>query len=85
MKSMANNNSNNGNGNGHSHKGKPPGRYCIKRVAMCSACHADGLKPKEQSLEIGATDWGLQIFCSRHNKNVAHLSFVGQNILWNVD
>lgn len=84
---MVNNNSNNGksDGIGHGHKGKPPGRYCIRRVAMCSACHVDGLKPKDQSLEIGSTDYGIQIWCRRHNKNVAHLGLTGLNVPWNVD
>lgn len=72
-------------GNGSGHPGKPPGRYCIKKVAMCARCHAEGVPYIEQDLEFGATDWGFQIWCRRHNRNVLHANLTGLTVPWNID
>ena len=51
--------------------------HCVKCLDELPA----GESPKEyQWLEIGWTERGLQIWCSRHNENVLHLDLDSQKL-----
>lgn len=54
----------------------------IINYVHCSKCYEelpDGLSMKErQQLEVGFTDKGLQVWCKRHDCNVCHIDFEGQ-------
>lgn len=54
----------------------------IKSFFHCGLCMAElprGTSPREYgSLEIGFTPLGVQVWCKRHEVNVAHIDFEGQ-------
>ena len=54
----------------------------ISSFIHCGKClpeKPDGQSPREwASLEVGFTEIGLQIWCKRHEVNVAHIDFQGQ-------
>jgi hypothetical protein len=31
-------------------------------------------------MDVGFTDWGVQVWCRRHKVNVVHIDFQGQKI-----
>jgi hypothetical protein len=51
----------------------------IKGFAHCARCVVEkprGVSPREwTSLEMGATDDGIQVWCKRHNMNVIHVRY----------
>ena len=57
-------------------------RNCMSMMLHCGLCLREkppGVSPREYaSLEIGYTEIGLQIWCKRHECNVAHIDFEGQ-------
>ena len=47
---------------------------------LCLAELPDGQSPEEYDyLNIGLTPWGIQVWCRRHDCNVVHIDFEGQN------
>ena len=60
----------------------------ISHQIVCSKCEAEFLAGQTDSaslqsysqLDVGFTDIGLQVWCLRHDGNVAHIDFEG-NIL----
>lgn len=56
----------------------------IHQYIHCAECINElpaGMSPKEyQTLEIGWTEKGLQIWCAWHGKNVLHLDFANQKL-----
>ncbi len=54
----------------------------IKLYLHCTVCleaKPDGVSPKEWSqVQVGFTDVGIQIWCDRHDINVAHIDFEGK-------
>jgi hypothetical protein len=55
--------------------------YQIKQFFHCGRCFKDkpaGVSPQAYArFEVGWTDVGLQVWCTRHNANVAHIDFEG--------
>jgi hypothetical protein len=58
-----------------------PNELSIKAYIHCKICldeRPNGVSPQEFSkIEVGWTDLGLQVFCSRHHANVIHVDFEG--------
>jgi hypothetical protein len=56
----------------------------IGRYFHCAECLRE--KPDDQSpgewarLAVGFTNAGVQVWCTRHDRNVVHLDFLGQKI-----
>lgn len=61
-----------------------PTTLSITAYMHCGKCIDElprGVSPSEyQRLEIGLTDIGLQVWCKRHNLNVAHIDFDGAKV-----
>lgn len=63
-------------------------KYHIKQPIICKACEdelqtgtSSGQSLRQfQKLDIGLTDYGVQIWCQRHNKNVCHFNFDGKQV-----
>lgn len=56
---------------------------CIQSYFHCRRCVLErpkGFTGKKwpQLLEVGFTPIGLQVWCKRHNLNIAHIDFEGQ-------
>lgn len=57
-------------------------RNCIETYLHCGLCLNE--KPANQSpqqwvqMEVGFTKIGMQVWCKRHDVNVAHIDFQGQ-------
>ena len=55
---------------------------CIRAFFICGLCHAecpDGMSLQTFArLEAGFTQFGLQVWCRRHNCNVIHINFEKQ-------
>jgi len=57
----------------------------ISHQIVCSKCEAEFLAAQTDSaslqsysqLDVGFTDIGLQVWCRRHDGNVAHIDFEG--------
>ncbi|HCP18661.1 MAG TPA: hypothetical protein DIT62_05275 [Alphaproteobacteria bacterium] len=57
----------------------------ISHQIVCSKCESEYLAGQTDSsslqsysqLDVGFTDIGLQVWCRRHNGNVAHIDFEG--------
>jgi len=58
------------------------GKLSIISYVHCGKCLRElpaDMSPKEwASLEIGFTELGLQVWCKRHEVNVMHIDFQGQ-------
>ena len=59
----------------------------IDSYVVCSKCAEEvaHIKPKISlqdyaSVDIGFTRWGLQVWCRRHQTNIAHVDFNGQQL-----
>ena len=56
----------------------------IAQYMHCAECLKelpDNLTPMEYSrTQTGWTEKGLQIWCNRHDLNIAHLDFLGQKV-----
>jgi hypothetical protein len=54
---------------------------CIQMYWHCRRCLAEKpehISPREWAqIEVGTTELGLQVWCKRHNANVAHIDFEG--------
>ncbi|HEV2329212.1 MAG TPA: hypothetical protein VGY56_10530 [Verrucomicrobiae bacterium] len=54
---------------------------CIQVYFHCKQCIAElppGTSPREYAqLEVGWTELGIQVWCKRHEYNVAHIDFEG--------
>lgn len=57
----------------------------IKMFFHCAKCLAEkpaGVSPREWvRLEVGWTEEGLQVWCVRHEMNVADIDFRGQKVV----
>jgi hypothetical protein len=66
-----------------------PNNNCITAYLHCALCLQElpsGISPKEWSrTQTGFTELGLQIWCNRHEVNVAHINFQGQQHPANLD
>jgi hypothetical protein len=55
--------------------------YQIKQFFHCGRCVKDkppGISYKAYAcFEVGWTEFGLQVWCARHNANVVHIDFEG--------
>lgn len=64
-----------------------PATLCIEGYMHCSICiqeKPDHVSPADyQRLSVGWTEVGLQVWCRRHNVNVAHIDLLGQKINMN--
>lgn len=53
----------------------------IKMFFHCRRCLAErpeGMSPGEyRQLDVGWTDLGIQVWCTRHNCNIVHIDFEG--------
>lgn len=62
--------------------------YRIRRTIVCNRCVDDvaegtagDVSIREYSrLDVGLTDRGIQVWCQRHDINVAHIDFGGQRV-----
>ena len=49
----------------------------IKGYIHCAECRKElpyGITPKEyQNIEVGWTDFGVQVWCKRHDREVVHI------------
>ena len=58
----------------------------ISSFFHCRRCLEElpkGVAPREWlHLEIGWTEKGVQVWCVRHEMNVAHIDFMGQKVTW---
>jgi hypothetical protein len=57
----------------------------IKLFLHCGQCVEEaiskGVSPADyQSIEAGWTPIGLQVWCKRHDKNIIHIDFQGQQL-----
>jgi hypothetical protein len=56
----------------------------IKVFFHCKKCLEeipDGVSPREWvRMEVGYTELGLQVWCTRHEENVIHIDFLGQQV-----
>lgn len=59
----------------------------ITGYVACSKCSDDVAKlDPPQSLQdyaqidVGFTDWGVQVWCRRHKANIVHIDFQGQKL-----
>ena len=60
----------------------------ISHQIVCSKCEAEFLAGQTDSaslqsysqLDVGFTDIGLQVWCRRHDGNVAHIDFEGNTL-----
>lgn len=61
----------------------------IKAFLHCALCLQEkpaGISPREWAkLEIGWTEFGLQVWCQRHECNVMHVDFQGKKHPANTD
>ena len=47
-------------------------RQCLKELPV-------GMEPGQYArVEVGWTSWGMQVWCRRHNTNILHVNFQGQ-------
>ncbi len=60
---------------------RPPAESDIRNYIHCGKCFHEipaDTSPKDwQQLEIGLTEKGLQVWCTRHDINVVHIDFEG--------
>ena len=67
---------------------KAPSTFEINNFHCCKLCIEE--LPEGESPEsyadylVGATPWGIQIWCKRHNCNVIHYDFAGQKFGANI-
>ena len=73
---------------------KSPALNMIMRYLHCKKCIEEFADPKirsklgnspmsagdYQSIEVGWTPQGIQIWCKRHDENIIHLDFKGQKV-----
>lgn len=56
----------------------------ISMFFHCKECLKElpkGESPKTyQKIQVGWTQRGLQVWCTRHNMNICHLDFLGQKV-----
>ena len=77
-----------------SHEMKPEPTLPVEALALsvtgyiaCSKC-ADEIANAEPpvslqdyaQMDVGFTDWGLQVWCRRHQANIVHIDFQGQKL-----
>lgn len=66
-----------------------PATNCIKRYFQCAKCIKElppGVSPQEWArFNVGFTPQGIQVWCVRHNCNVAHCDFEGEKHPANTD
>lgn len=56
-----------------------PNSLHIGSYIHCNRCLKEtGDKPYAQDMDIGWTEWGLQVWCRRHDINMMHINFEGQ-------
>lgn len=59
-----------------------PAALSIRAYCHCRLCLQElpqGTSPREWAqLEVGLTEIGLQVWCKRHEVNVMHIDFEGQ-------
>ena len=59
----------------------------IDSYVACTKCVGElaGIEPKISlqdyaAIDVGFTNWGLQVWCRRHQVNIVHLDFGGQQL-----
>ena len=59
----------------------------IDRYVACTKCAEElaDIEPKISlqnyaTIDVGFTNWGLQVWCRRHQVNIVHLDFGGQQL-----
>ncbi|MBT7280003.1 MAG: hypothetical protein HN835_04740 [Rhodobiaceae bacterium] len=59
----------------------------ITNYVACSKCADEVAKldPPESlqnyaAMDVGFTDWGVQVWCRRHKVNIVHIDFEGQKL-----
>ena len=61
-----------------------PNHSSITMFFHCKECMVEkppSVAPREWArLEVGWTEKGVQVWCVRHNMNVAHIDFLGQKV-----
>lgn len=65
-----------------------PNTFEIKHVLECKrcteSCPANVLLQDYLRVSVGFTPYGLQVWCARHQANVAHFDFRGQRLGLNI-
>lgn len=68
-----------------------PIRNSITQSVHCSKCVKElaeqkiPLSPQQYAkVEFGFTKWGVQLWCSRHNRNIIHVDFGDQKLYANM-
>ena len=63
-------------------------KYCIKRQIVCNKCIEELTNQKSTDInlknfaqfEVGFTSIGIQVWCIRHDINVCHIDFNGNQL-----